>query len=260
MRNCRDELHKSLVAMTVSKSDCTRVIVSSGHAYVIVERRSGARDFELLAPASLHLDGAHKLSQEGAQWLRGHGFERSRGSRDFRSTVPATIPHTDLTDQIEEILGRAYGVEVSDHCARTEHDDRAHPSNGDVIEAMRRLSTTRDHGDRLRLYNSLVNATLLVPFSPTADESMDGSDAWCELDGDRDKPVFAVFTDWDHLRMWSLRSTEYQPLHGAEFFEELMETPAVGLRINPRGDVGGELFRHEFEMIAKGIRQWRGRS
>ena len=59
--------------------------------------------------------------------------------------------------------------------------------------------------------------------------------------------------------MWSLHITEYQPLHGAEFFEELIETPAVGLRINPNGDVGGELFRHELEMIVKGVRRWQGK-
>jgi len=260
MRNSTAELRDSLLAMTASKSDCTRVCARAEHAYVIVERTSLSRGLDLIAPASHHLDGDHKLSQEGAQWLRGRGFERGRGRRDFRSAVPAATPHEELATQIEEILDRAYGVGASNVRARVEHDNRVHPANDDLVEAMRRLATTRDHGDRIQLYNTLVNATLLVPFAPAAPDSADGPDAWCELDGDPSKPVFAAFTDWPHLRMWSLEFTEYQPLHGAEFLEEIIATPAAGLRINPSGEVGGELFRHELETIVKGIRQWRGRA
>lgn len=253
-----DALHNSLASMTASKSECSRVRAGAEHAYVLVERGQGARGLEMIAPASHHLQGHHKLSQEGAQWLRTQGFSRGKGRRDFRCTLPSTTGHVELAGRIEEILHRAYGVTVANLCAQVQHDDRVHPTNEEVVENMRRLASTRDHGDRLRMYNSLVNGTLLVPFSPDANESADGPDAWCELDGDPANPVFGVFTDWAHLRMWSLEITEYQPVHGAEFFEEIVETAAVGLRINPGGDVGGELYRHELDTIVKGIHQWRG--
>jgi hypothetical protein len=233
--------------------------VGAEHAYILIERGPGTTGLEMIAPASHHLHGAHKLSQEGAQWLRAQGFTRGKGRRDFRCSLPSTASHAELADRILEILQRAYGVTITNLRAQVEHDDRVHPTNEEIVEAMRRLATTRDHGDRLRMYNSLVNGTLLVPFSPEANESADGADAWCELDGDPAKPVFGVFTDWAHLRMWSLEITDYQPVHGAEFFEEIVETPAVGMRINPGGDVGGELYRHEVDTIIKGIHQWRGR-
>ena len=166
-----DALHNSLASMTASKSECSRVRAGAEHAYVLVERGQGARGLEMIAPASHHLQGHHKLSQEGAQWLRTQGFSRGKGRRDFRCTLPSTTGHVELAGRIEEVLHRAYGVTVANLCAQVQHDDRVHPTNEEVVENMRRLASTRDHGDRLRMYNSLVNGTLLVPFSPDANES-----------------------------------------------------------------------------------------
>ena len=108
-----DALHNSLASMTASKSECSRVHAGAEHAYVLIERGQGVRDLEMIAPASHHLQGHHKLSQEGAQWLRTQGFSRGKGRRDFRCTLPSTTGHAELAGRIEEILHRAYGVTVA---------------------------------------------------------------------------------------------------------------------------------------------------
>lgn len=254
--NARSRLHEALGELVAAKSRETRLCVAADHAYLYVVRTQESDGLVLHAPATHHLAGDHKLSQRGAQWLRTNGFSRPGGRRDFCRVLEHPPRPEDLARECAQILAQAYGVELATPTLRLEHDDRAHPSNDEVKDAMRTLAASRSHEDRLVLYNALVNATLLVPVDPEADDAADGPEVWINLDPSSDTPVFGVCTDWAQLRMWSLHASEYIPTPGAEFFEEFMETPSASLRINPEGSVGGELYRHEIEMIVKGIRRW----
>ena len=250
----------ALAAMLTSKSLAARVQVSCGDGYVYVTHERGAPTLAIVAPSSRHLADGTRLEQSGAQWLRREGFERPSGGRSFTLRMPIPSSLSDLAARCVEVLHQAYGCAPGESVVHVlSHDDRSHPSNEEVVEAMRRLASSRSHDDRLRLYNELVNATFLVPVSPDADESDDGADAWVNLE-DSSQIVFAVFTDLPQMRAWKLDADEYLPTHGAEFFEEFMESGAVGLRINPGGTVGAELYRHEVELIVKGIRRWRGKT
>lgn len=258
--NDETALKEALASMLTSKSLAARVQVSCDHAYVYVTHERGAPTLAIVAPSSRHLPDGVRLEQTGAQWLRREGFERPSGGRCFTLRLPIPSSLGDLSARCVEVLRCAYGCAPGEPVVATlSHDDRRHPSNDEVVEAMRRLASSRSHDDRLRLYNELVNATFLVPVSPDADVSDDGPDAWVNLE-DPSQIVFAVFTDLPQMRAWKLDADEYLPTHGAEFFEEFMESGAVGLRINPGGTVGGELYRHEVELIVKGIRRWRGKS
>ena len=61
------------------------------------------------------------------------------------------------------------------------------------------------------------------------------------------------------LRLWEPRGHEYWPIHGSELFEMALERNPVSLRINPDGDVGGELYAHEVEMLVRAVQTFRSR-
>lgn len=250
-------LRDALTSVLTTKSRAARVRVGCGDAYLYVARERGASTLSLVAPSTRHLPEGRALGQPGAQWLRREGFERAGGGRSFTLRLPPPANLDDLGRRCREVLSRAYECATdAPLTVAVTHDDRDHPGNDEIVDAMRRLAGSRTHDDRLRLYNELVNGTFLVPVALDADPSDDGADVWFDV-GDDGETVFAIFTDLSQLRAWRLETEDYLPMHGAEFFEEFMESAAVGLRINPGGTVGGELYRHEVELIVRGIHHWR---
>ena len=46
-------------------------------------------------------------------------------------------------------------------------------------------------------------------------------------------------------------------MHGSELFENAAAQNVASVRINPGGDVGGELSRHEVDMLVEVVRRFR---
>ena len=172
-----------------------------------------------------------------------------------------------LSDEADEILGQVYGVDGLEGEAEIEfeEDEGPHPQNGDLIEAMLDVASSHEETTRQRMYRELINATFLVPLDPATCErfeqdgvEMEGGTIYI-YDTVGGHPLYAAFTDWESLRRWEPRGWSYIPIHGSEFFEEVLEREAAGVLINPEGPVGGQLYRHEIEMLVEAMRSYRNR-
>lgn len=238
----------------------SRMVLSAGPAWILARTAPGMRRIMLESPSSQYLPRSHKLTPGRAKELRERGYVLEDRGRLFRRT--ATTDATELeriSREVFAVLGDIYAADVAgDIRLDILHDQREHPSNPSLLDAMRKAAGSYDDQQRLALYNEMVNSTLLVPVDPEADETMDGGEEYLSLEK-QERPVFGAFTDWDALRMWQPRGWEYVPVHGSELVEQAVELRAAGIRFNADGDVGGEVYPHEIETMAKGVRIWRRR-
>ena len=74
------------------------------------------------------------------------------------------------------------------------------------------------------------------------------------------KPVYGVFTSLGALRLWDPQSAAHTELKGDELFPMLAQSEIGSCLINPKGDIRGELYRHEVLMLSDAVerlRAWR---
>lgn len=259
-------LREALDSLFVSRLPESRVLIEQGPVYLQFVRQPG-RGTQLEAVSSSQLPAEFKLSSGRAMQLREMGFEKCPGE-NWKKVIPTPncLSGNDpdskrfdtqlLIKQCREILDRVYGAEgeIQVQLAQTQEH---HPDNDELVASMRNLAEQRSSEARHRMYTELVNATLLIPVRPEAPEEVQSGEDFLVTDTLEGHPVFLAFSDWDSLRRWNPRGWSYVPLHGSEFFELTLERDLGSVQINPRGEVGGELYRHEVEMLVEGVRNYR---
>lgn len=270
----RDRLLDLLEQLADSSAPEVRVVLEAGPVYLIWTAARGESEVEHESVASNSLPAELKLSSERGNILRELGFAKRSGRRNWkrrhgrdRESLARSV------DETLDILQRVYATEAPIVLSLHE-DTQLHPTNPDLIAAMRQVAKGFDEAQRRALYTELLNATLLVPIRPDHDQGLtslqegagsgrEGGPEMAFFDFETHagtgRPTLGVFTDWPSLRLWEPRGHEYWPIHGSELFEMALERNPVSLRINPEGDIGGELYAHEVEMLVRAVQSFRRR-
>ncbi|HLT38691.1 MAG TPA: SseB family protein, partial [Enhygromyxa sp.] len=219
--------------------------------------RRGVGKLEQESIASAGLPAEYKLSCERGQLMRELGFGKRGGRRNWKrehGNDRASLARA--ADEALDILARIYGVDEPIRAELIE-DDTEHPENPALIAAMRRVAKGWDQAIRRAMYTEMLNATFLVPIT---EGDAEGSDAFVDLETHTSgRPTLGAFTDWASLRLWEPRGCAYWPIHGSSLFEMAMDRKPVTMRINPDGDIGGELYAHEVEMLVRAVQSFRRR-
>jgi hypothetical protein len=257
-RAANERIFAALEALLESPARERRLVVAVGPVYLLSVARRGEDTIEQEAVSSAVLPPELKLSSERGQLLRSLGFGKSSGRRNWkRRHGPDELAR--IAEQSVDILTRVYGVGDNPTIELIE-DDSEHPENPSLLAAMRRVAKQRDEAIRHAMYSEMLNATFLVPMDPAVDDDAQDSEALLAIEiQPSGRPTLAGFTDWASLRLWSPRGCDYAPIHGADFFGLAMERDAASVRINPEGDVGGELHRNEVEMLVNAVATFRRR-
>ena len=250
----RDEIGDALARLVSEGGDDNRLVVSSGPAWLLYTAAKGDTAIRCAAAAASFLPKDRRLTLEAVHLLRRAGFANRPGSKTLQRTyplpdgaeagnAPGRIADDGLTD-LREVYRADFESEpvaLSLHLAQRDLTE-----NPKLIEAIRKLSKQRDGASRQAMYRQMIRATFLLPVDETGAPVPMG-----ELMG---FPVFGVFTDADCLFGWDPRVTRYERLHGRVLFPRMARTGLGSLLINPKGKVGGELYRNEVEMLADAIR------
>jgi hypothetical protein len=256
-RAANERIFAALEALLESPARERRLIVAVGPVYLLSVARRGEPTIEQEAVSSAVLPPELKLSSERGQLLRNLGFGKSSGRRNWkRRHGPENL--AEIAEQSVDILTRVYGVDASPTIELIE-DDAEHPENPTLVAAMRKVARARDEQLRHAMYSEMLNANFLVPMDPD-DEDAEGPEALLAVEiQPSGRPTLAAFTDWTSLRLWNPRGCEYAPVHGSDLFAYAMARDAASVRINPEGDVGGELHRNEVEMLVRAVETFRRR-
>jgi hypothetical protein len=260
----QDSLESLLAALQrlgQSRAREARLLVESGPVYSIWIARRGQDRLEQETVSSAALPTEYKLSSEQGQLMRDLGFSKRGGRRNWRREHDRDLASlTRSAEQTLDTFRRVYGTEQSITAELTE-DDLAHPENPALLAAMRKVAKDRDEPTRRAMYTELLNATFLVPIDDEQAEQADeaeGSEAFVDFETHSSgRPTLGAFTDWASLRLWQPRGHRYWPIHGGSLFEQVIERNPISMRINPDGDVGGELYAHEVEMLVRAVRSFR---
>ncbi len=256
--------------MSTADAKESRLVLRLGDAWLVVVREPGAKSWRVEAPASHRLPSRLKLTQERGQALRGRGFAKLRGGKgDF---VRRTEAHDEasllssLPDELLEIFGSIYASPVGTEGASLDlslvHDDRDHPQNPDLLDAMRLASQRKDQTGRMALYNAMANATFLVPIEAQDDaETPAASDlpTWLIAEQQEPGPIYDVFTDWENFRISFPLEHRYEPVHGSDLFVRAQDLGVLSLNFNPFGAVGGQLYAVEIANMVTAIRRWKAK-
>lgn len=257
----RDRLLDLLEQLADSSAPEVRLVLEAGPVYLIWTAARGEPEVEHESVASTSLPPELKLTSERGKILRELGFAKRSGRRNWKRRHGRDRESLERSvDETLDILSRVYATDVPIVLSLHE-DTQLHPQNPSLIAAMRQVAKGFDEAIRRALYTELLNATLLVPINPEHDEDAEGGEAFVDFEthAGTGRPTLGVFTDWPSLRLWEPRGHEYWPIHGSELFEMALERNPVSLRINPEGDVGGELYAHEVEMLVRAVQSFRRR-
>jgi hypothetical protein len=257
----RDRLLDALEQLADSSAHEARLVLEVGPVYLVWTAARGEPEVEHESVASNSLPPELKLSSERGNILRQLGFAKRSGRRNWKRRHGRDRESlARCVDETLDILSRVYAIDAP--IVLSLHEDaQPHPQNPSLVASMRQVAKGFDEAVRRAMYTELLNATLLVPIDPEHDEDAEGSPAFFDFEthAGTGRPTLGAFTDWASLRLWEPRGHEYWPIHGSELFEMALERNPVSLRINPDGDIGGELYAHEVEMLVRAVQTFRRR-
>lgn len=245
------DLEQALEAFVDDDAWETRLVLRSEADKLLLFRRAGEPQYWLEL-------GHGWSSSERRQALLRLGLSRKRwrdGAKAWGRTYDRRVDTDALADSVEALWKQAYGDRSPAIELLSQREEP--PENPALLDAIRAAARTQDEPTRKALYAALVNATLLVPIDP----------ATLHADAAEQRPrsfgtdpggfaMWAAFSDWDAIRQWQPDGHAFGPVHGAEFFAHVHDLGRCGVRINPDGVVGGELYPDEVAMMVAAVRDF----
>lgn len=225
--------------------DANRLVLETARGYLVVHGERGAETLAVEVSAGRQLPDDARLSPEAHQTLHDAGFRRRSAADNYlREGVPVDAAEAEVP-RILELLDPGGASTRALHLGHREPTE-----NPTLLRAMERLSRVRDMQARRQVYMALLYADLLLALDAPPNEDAELSLHRAGTLGKGE--VVAAFTDWESLRRYEPRGLHYAVLSGMELFPRLAERRVASLLINPRGHVGGELYRNEILSISDG--------
>lgn len=238
-----DPVVTAVRALLEQGEDGNRAVIHRGPAWFVLHAARGGTQVRIEAASKALLAVDLGLDLERVQLLRARGYAVPQGARVLARDAdadPVAIARELLT-LFEQVYGQAGPVQIE--LALGPVDDTANP---ELLQAMRTSSRDKKMSTRNALYRQLLRARLLLPVTDTGNPRRFGDiSGW---------DTFAVFTDLGALRRYDPRVGLYRVLGGRTLFPSLMDTRIGSLLINPKGQVGGELYRNEVQTLANAVR------
>ncbi len=251
----RSELVEQLRALLREGGNYNRLLVSAGDVYLHFIGARGENDLVVEAVSNRFLPAAAKMTPEREAVLDKRGFSSQRKRRNpvRRLTLGGDTTLESIADEAAEVLALAYGVGPDEALTMELHlGDADTTSNVPLLRSMKKLARLRDMPSRQNVYSGLLESDLLLLLDPSADPADNEPYIVERLQG---FPVYAVFSDWNALRLWDPRGWPYTRITGAQLFPMAAERKIGSLMINPKGDIGGELLMNEIAALAAAVRR-----
>jgi len=253
--NRRTALVDQLRSLLGEGGNYNRLLVSRGDIYLHFIGTRGETDLVCEAVSNRYLPTAAKMTPEREALLEERGFSSQRKRRNpvRRFTISGDTSLASIADEAFELLALAYGVGHDEPLTMELHlGDADTTANIPLLRSMKKLARLRDMPSRQSVYSGLLESDLLLLLDPSADPKDKEPHVVERLQG---FPVYAVFSDWNALRLWEPRGWPYTLISGAQLVSMAAERKIGSLMINPKGDIGGELLMNELAALAAAVRR-----
>lgn len=238
-----DALVHHLRQLTDAGGADNRLVVASRDYYMVFSGRHGETDLRIEAVTNEHLPRAAELTPGRRSVLTQHRFsERPGRSNVHRAATTTDLPS--LATEVLEIFAKAYGVDAGEPAEFDLHLGDPDPTrNPDLLRLMRVLSQRRDWDSRKMVYQALLAATMLLVVDPDNDNEPLAAGTLGAF------PSWAVFTDIDALRLWQPKGAPFKQIAIADLVPKTVDKRIGSLLINPKGNIGGELYMNELDSL-----------
>ncbi|MBL9104889.1 MAG: SseB family protein [Myxococcales bacterium] len=223
-----------------------RLVVASRDYYMIFSGHPGVPGLHAEAVSNFYLPRAAELTPARQAVLGQRMFVARAGRNNFYRSLASTTDAElrSFVDDALDVFARAYGVEPGSPAEFDLSFGEPEPTrNPDLLRHMKLLSVMRDWETRKQVYTTFLGATVLL-----ATDSEGGPEPQ-EVDRLGAFPVWACFTDIDALRLWQPKGAPYKPTRVEDLVPRAVERRIGSLLINPRGNIGGELYINELESL-----------
>jgi hypothetical protein len=199
---------------------------------------------------------------------------RKSAADPFIAAYPASTEaeRQTLSELIEQLMERMYLHEGEDPTLKLYEMQVPELSGSTLLDAMKRVSQERTHQARQKLYWAFVKGQLLLslkgeprreaigPLSKPEELLQTLSDfeleEYSSITGYNSA---AVFSTWEGALRCHPDGRLLVEVRGRALLPLLLERGVGSLLINPRGTVGGELYRNELTSMEEAMIEWERR-
>ena len=222
----------------------SRILLQSSKGWIVLHSFNISTRILCEIATDRHLDKEFHLTDEQIQHFTTYNYTTRREGSSRGKLL--TLHEKNISDFCEEMLKIAtcYDSDMENWTVVFTPGCRHNLKNTKITSQMRVLSKKRDYASRVELYQQLLNAELLL-----------------YVDNDSPKVYgtigkfnsYALFTEDKYYYHYDPRGVDVVRKYGHEIFYELHQLKAGSVWINPKGQVGGELYQNEIEMLAKAM-------
>ena len=192
-----------------------------------------------------------QLTEAQQQKLTELSFTQRRRKRSLGKLVPISSEshHDALITELAYVFDDVFGVDSNALQISFTPNVRQKLSNKPLLECMKKMSKSKQHHLRIELYKALLNSSLLLL---TAESTPDQPLQTGTL---MNYPIYTCFTDYESARCYDPRVGQLTEMYAYQIFNLVWSLNVGSLQINPKGDIGGELYRNEIETLIQAVQK-----
>lgn len=248
------------------------VLCRGSQGFISVSPSERASHLAVRAAAGRSL--ARQLEQGEAELFYSLGMTRKSAADPFIAAYPASTEgerHT-LSQLIEQLMDRTYLKAGEQATLKLYEMEVPELSGAPLLDAMKRVSQERSHQARQRLYWAFVKGRLLLSLKGeprreaigplTQPEELAQALSAYELEDYSSITGYssaAVFSTWEGALRCHPDGRLLVEVKGRALLPLLLARGVGSLLINPRGTVGGELYRNELTSMEEAMTEWERR-
>lgn len=224
------------------KEPHSKLLLSCPPYWIVV--RTLASSFRLLIEVSdnntLPID--KRLHPQQEESLLSLGYKKRRNNHSLGKLAESTnLEETEkIATELVSILKDVF--QTMDKPIHTLSRNATHSvSNPKILEMIQQIAKTKDHNQRLLLYQHLVQSQMLTLQLP--DSTLIACDSIGNL------PTFALFTDEKYALQYDARGQHLVQDYTYHIIKRALSQQAGSMIINPKGDIRGEFYKHELQSI-----------
>lgn len=226
----------------------SRLIIQRGIHWIAI--RNFVPKNRILIEISFHknLPEDQQLSPAQLTFLEERSYKKRRSGHSIGKMLTLLSPEheQEFISELEAILHNLDASSAISLEYRLHRKIKFSLQNRPLIQAMTTVARNKEHSLRIKMYQALLNSTLLVLIDNQKLIS-------CDTIGNM--PSFTAFTDEKNALLYDPRGEHLVEDYAFNIIDKVLNQGGGSLIINPRGEPRGELYKTELTSLLKAVRR-----
>ena len=258
-----ERLRPLMIGLLAEGGGDNRLVMQGDRGYMVVEGEQGGDRYTVQAAVGRAI--SRELDPSDAQNLYSQGFRRPTAASLYKRSYGSDELDT-LLKISEQAMSQIYLSQPEDPNLlqlNLKLGDRDDLSNERLLRAIEKLSKVRNMSARQKLYWAFVKATLLLAVDSDVPEfegiprrALIGRINYMSFKEITSYHSVGVFTDEESAMKYDPRGLRVYKISGRDLAALCVADKVDSILINPRGHIGGELYRNEILSIDEAMQNY----